>query len=78
MYNRNLYFAFNNNHSGNQLEITGTSDGVNFTIPVTAYSNTRIYDLNEIGSSILGFDNKLIAYTASNNHYRNLPVDYSY
>jgi hypothetical protein len=69
--NNSLYLAFKYNHSGNNLEMTGTEDGINFTTPVTSYSAIQINGNNEIAPAITTFNGVLYAYYVANNsdHY---------
>jgi hypothetical protein len=77
VFDGSLYLAFKHNQGDNNLEITGTSDGQNFTTPVTSYSATRIYGLNEIAPSIVSFNGEMYVFTTSNNGARNLQMDRS-
>jgi hypothetical protein len=73
VFDGSLYFAYKSNTSGNYLELTGTTDGFNFTEPGTQYSAIRINGDSsyQIAPALLNFNNELYTfYTANDNtHY---------
>ncbi len=78
VYNGSLYLAFKYNHSGNELELTGTEDGTNFTTPVTSYGNDIINGNNEIAPSIIPFNGELYVYFTKSDSAHELLVSHSY
>lgn len=77
VYNGSLYLAFKYNHSSNELELTGTEDGENFTTPATSYGSAIINGNHEIAPSIMPFNGELYVYFTKSDSGHELLVSHS-